>query len=258
MGIIDTHCHLDDCKLYPECEDIISTLSNNNLEKVITIGANYLTSLNAFEIAQKYENVYCTLGIHPHDAKEATQEMYQKFAELSSNKKVVGIGEIGLDYYYNLSDQETQRKVFVEQLELANELNLPVALHIREALGESKEILFQNKHLLNNGLLYHCYSGTPEFAKEISKLDPYFSFGGVLTFKNAQKAVDSIKSIPLNRIVFETDAPYLAPVPYRGKTNYPKYINYVVDKASEILGIDREELINITTNNAKKLFANLK
>ena len=258
MGIIDTHCHLDDERLFSECEEIVSTLSNHNIDKVITVGANYKTSLSCFDIAQKYSNVYCTLGIHPHDAKEASAEMYEKFEELASNKKVVGIGEIGLDYFYNLSEPEIQRRVFVEQLELADNLKLPVALHIREALGESKEILFQNKHLLNNGLLYHCYSGTPEFAKEISKLDPYYSFGGVLTFKNAQKAVDSIKAIPIDRIVFETDAPYLAPVPNRGKTNYPKYINYVVDKASEILGMDRDELINITSKNASELFKKLK
>ena len=131
-------------------------------------------------------------------------------------------------------------------------------MHIREALGESKEILFKYKHLINNGLLYHCYSGTSEFAEEIKELDPYFAFGGVLTFKNAQKAVESIKTIPLNRIVFETDAPYLAPVPFRGKTNYPEYINYVVDRASEILNIAREELIAITTENAKRLFFNVK
>lgn len=258
MGIIDTHCHLDDERLLPECDSIVTSLKANNLDKVITIGANYKTSLAAFDIAQKYENVYCAIGIHPHDAKEATQQMYEKFRELARNAKVVAIGEIGLDYYYNLSEPEVQRRVFVEQLELANELNLPVALHIREALGESKEILFKNKHLLKNGLIYHCYSGTPEFAKEISELDPYYSFGGVITFKNAQKAVDSIKSISTDRIVFETDSPYLSPVPYRGKTNYPKYINYVVDKASEILNIDREKLIEITTKNAKTLFNKLK
>lgn len=256
MGIIETHCHLEDERLYHECDRIVSEASSKGIEKLITIGSNLETSLKCCEIANKYDDVYCAVGIHPHYAKEAQKEMYDKFFELAKNKKVVAIGEIGLDYYYDLSERDVQRKVFVEQLYLADQLKLPVSLHIREALGESKEILFKHKHLINNGLLYHCYSGTPEFAEEIKELDPYFAFGGVLTFKNAQKAVESIKAVGLNRIVFETDAPYLAPVPFRGKTNYPEYINYVVDRASEILNIAREELIAITTENAKRLFFN--
>lgn len=256
--IIDTHCHINDEKLLPEADRIVREFSNVNIEKAICVGSDMPSSILAVEQANKYDNIYAAIGIHPHESESASEENYQKLKELAKNEKVVAIGEIGLDYYYDLSPRETQRKVFEEQIVLANELSLPIVLHIRDAYEDARQILFDNKDLINNGLLLHCYSGSSEFVKIFSKLDAYFAFGGAITFKNAKHNLESLQAVPLDRLMFETDCPYMTPVPHRGETNEPKYINLVVDKASEILNINRDELINISTNNARRLFKKLK
>lgn len=256
--IIDSHCHLTDERLFPLVDDIVSHLEENGLESVITVGYDLPSSQLGVDIAKKYEKVYAMVGMHPHDSQYMTTEMYDIFRDLAQSEKVVAIGEIGLDYHYDLSPREIQQRVFKEQIELAHSLKLPIALHVREAYGDTVNILEDCKHLLDNGVLLHCYSGSSEMVKVISKYDCYFAFGGPITFKNAVHNIESLKAVPLDRLLFETDAPYMTPVPFRGKTNEPKYTALVVDKASEVLGIDKTELIEKTNKNTKTLFYRMK
>ncbi len=256
--IIDSHCHLTDERLFPLVDDIVSHLEENGLESVITVGYDLPSSQLGVDIAKKYEKVYAMVGMHPHDSQYMTTEMYDIFRDLAQSEKVVAIGEIGLDYHYDLSPREIQQRVFKEQIELAHSLKLPIALHVREAYGDTVNILEDCKHLLDNGVLLHCYSGSSEMVKVFSKYDCYFAFGGPITFKNAVHNIESLKAVPLDRLLFETDAPYMTPVPFRGKTNEPKYTALVVDKTSEVLGIDRTELIEKTNKNTKTLFYRMK
>ena len=256
--IIDSHCHLTDERLFPLVDDIVSHLEENGLESVITVGYDLPSSQLGVDIAKKYEKVYAMVGMHPHDSQYMTTEMYDIFRGLAQSEKVVAIGEIGLDYHYDLSPREIQQRVFKEQIELAHSLKLPIALHVREAYADTERILDQHKHLLSNGVLLHCYSGSSEMVKVFSKYDCYFAFGGPITFKNAVHNIESLKAVPLDRLLFETDAPYMTPVPFRGKTNEPKYTALVVDKASEVLGIDKTKLTEKTNKNTKTLFYRMK
>lgn len=261
MKIIDCHAHLTDNRLEGELANILASFDEDNIAGVISCGYDMESSLSSFEIAKENENVYCTLGIHPHDSKYATTDNYNKFQDIANFKlkesgkfPVSAIGEIGLDYFYDHSEREIQRRVFLEQLELAHFLKLPVQLHIREAYEDSKKILFENKHLLQNGILLHCYSGSSEYVKIYQKLDAFFSFGGAITFKNAKHNVESLKEVPIDRLLLETDCPYMTPMPFRGKTNYPKYINLVAEKVGEILQIEKNKICEITSQNTLTLF----
>lgn len=256
--IIDSHCHLTDERLFPAIDEIVGGLEENGLESVITVGYDLPSSVLGVDIAKRYKNVYAMVGMHPHDSQYMTAEIYDTFRDLCECDKVVAIGEIGLDYHYDLSPRDVQQKVFAEQIELAHSLKLPIALHVREAYADTEKILDQHKHLLSNGVLLHCYSGSSEMVKVFSKYDCYFAFGGPITFKNAVHNIESLKAVPLDRLLFETDAPYMTPVPFRGKTNEPKYTSIVVEKASEVLGIDRSELIAKTNKNTKTLFYKMK
>ena len=171
---------------------------------------------------------------------------------------MVAIGEIGLDYHYDLSPREVQREVFARQLALADECGLPAALHVREAYGDCLAVLKENSSLLGHGVLLHCWSGSPESVREFSAFDAYFAFGGSLTFKGAHKGAESLALVPRDRLLIETDAPYLTPVPFRGRVNRPEYVAYVAGKVAEVLGISREEVEEITTENAKRLFKRMK
>lgn len=256
--LIDTHCHLNDERLLPEAEGIVSAFNQDGLESAICVGYDMPSSEKATELAEKYENLYAVIGIHPHDASTADYDKYERLATLTSSEKVVGIGEIGLDYHYDLSPRAIQKGAFREQIELADTLGLPVVLHIREAYEDAKQILFEARRYLNNGVLLHCYSGSKEFVKIFGELDAYFAFGGAITFNNAKHNIEAMKSVPLDRLLLETDCPYMTPVPHRGKTNYPKFVNLVADKACEVLNIAREEIERITTENAKRLFTRMK
>ena len=249
--IIDTHAHLNDERLYPIRADIVSSMERNGLEAIINVGYDRPSSELALSIAEEYENLYAVVGIHPHDAKSATVDDYRYFESISANKKVVALGEIGLDFYYDLSDRDVQKKVFVEQLELAHSLKLPVVMHVRDAYGLALEILKENKRFLEYGGVMHCYAGSKELLKDFVDLGLYASFGGVITFKNFQKS-EVVKSCPEDRLLLETDCPYMTPVPYRGKTNLPEYITYVKDKIQEWR--PEMEVERVTTENAKRLF----
>lgn len=256
--MIDTHCHLNDEKLLPQADAIVGNFATDDIESAICVGYDMPSSRLAVQLADKYDRLYCAIGIHPHDADTANDSAYDELKALSKDKKCVAIGEIGLDYYYDLSERDIQRKAFREQIELADELKLPVVLHVRDAYDDARKILFDMKNHLNYGLLLHCYSGSSEYVKVFDKLDAYYSFGGAITFKNAKHNIESLSSVPIQRLVLETDCPYMTPVPYRGKLNEPKYVSLVLEKASEVLGVDKNELDEITTQNAKRLFYRLK
>jgi len=255
---IDVHAHLNDRRLAPQADAIVSNMEEDSLLAIINTGYDRPSSELGLALASKYPNVYTTLGIHPHDAKDAKAKDFDYFRENANNPKVVAIGEIGLDFYYDHSDRAVQKEVFVQQLELADALGLPVVFHLRDAFAEFEKIIAQNKCYLNNGGLLHCYSGSKEMAQVFSKkYDFYFSFGGAITFKNAKKE-DIINSIPRERLLLETDCPYMTPEPHRGKVNYPKYIVLVAQKLAIVLNLPIQEVARITENNAKTLFKRLR
>lgn len=253
--LIDTHAHLNDESLKPLIGDIVKDMDKDNLESIINVGYDYSSSVYSVELADKYDKVYAAVGIHPHDAKSATADMYKYFGEAAANPKVVAIGEIGLDYYYDYSPRDTQRKVFEEQIDLAHSLNMPVIIHLRDAYTDMYDILKANRHKLSNGLVLHCYSGSAEMAEQYNEFDPYYSFGGVITFAKYKDRV--IKSIPVERLLLETDCPYMTPIPFRGRLNLPKYVIYPAIKIATYLDKTLEEITDITTTNAKRLFRRL-
>lgn len=249
--IIDTHAHLNDERLVPLVQEIMGTMQEKGLGAIINVGYDRPSSELALKQAREYENLYAVVGIHPHDAKAQTQDDYRYFESVSQDKKVVAIGEIGLDFYYDLSDRDVQKRVFVEQLELAHALKLPVVMHVRDAYGLALEILKENKRFLEYSGVMHCYAGSKELLKEFVDLGLYASFGGVTTFKNFGKA-EVVKYCPSDRLLLETDCPYMTPVPYRGKTNMPEYITLVRDKIQEWR--DDVDVESVTTRNARSLF----
>jgi len=247
--MIDTHCHLYDKKLYANLDEIISNASDANINKMICIGDNLNTSEKSIQISEKYQNIYATVGIHPHESKNTPTSYLSRLEQYAAHKKVVAIGEIGLDYYYNFSEHETQKIVFLNQLNLSKNLNLPSVVHCREAYEDLYTIILNNKH--QKGVI-HCFSGSVDFAKKIIDLGFYISFTGMITFIKELESV--IKEIKLEHIMIETDSPYLAPVPYRGKINQPAYVNKIAEKIAEIKNISIDEVEKVTTNNANLLF----
>ncbi len=250
--MIDTHTHIN-CIEEISVEDIIKNALDNGVEKLI-VPAAYPTDIEVVkELAQKYENVYGLLGVHPSEVKGWNDDLIDKIKEYSKSSKIVGIGEIGLDYYWDKSFNDLQKEVFIKQIKLANELNFPISVHDREAHKDTFDILTEyNK---NSAVVMHCFSGSVEFMKECVKQGWYIAIGGVVTFKKAIKMKEVAKEVPLDKLLLETDAPYLTPVPYRGKTNQPAYVKYVAEEIASIRGISFEEVDEITTQNAKKVFS---
>lgn len=250
--MIDTHTHIN-CIEEISVEDIIKNALDNGVEKFI-VPAAYPTDIEVVkELAQKYENVYGLLGVHPSEVKGWNDDLIDKIKEYSKSSKIVGIGEIGLDYYWDKSFNDLQKEVFIKQIKLANELNFPISVHDREAHKDTFDILTEyNK---NSAVVMHCFSGSVEFMKECVKQGWYIAIGGVVTFKKAIKMKEVAKEVPLDKLLLETDAPYLTPVPYRGKTNQPAYVKYVAEEIASIRGISFEEVDEITTQNVKKVFS---
>lgn len=250
--MIDTHTHIN-CIEEISVEDIIKNALDNGVEKLI-VPAAYPTDIEVVkELAQKYENVYGLLGVHPSEVKDWNDDLIDKIKEYSKSSKIVGIGEIGLDYYWDKSFNDLQKEVFIKQIKLANELNFPISVHDREAHKDTFDILTEyNK---NSAVVMHCFSGSVEFMKECVKQGWYIAIGGVVTFKKTIKMKEVAKEVPLDKLLLETDAPYLTPVPYRGKTNQPAYVKYVAEEIASIRGISFEEVDEITTQNAKKVFS---
>ena len=253
--MIDTHAHLNDDRLYDNINEIITSANEVGVSDIVCVAYDLLSSVKACEIANDHEHVYATIGIHPHDAKTFSKEIKEELIILAKNKKVVAFGEIGLDFYYNLSSQKTQKKVFTEQLELANFLSLPVVIHTRDAISETLQILTENKHLLKNGGIMHCFSGNLGFAKQVIDLGLVLGVGGTITFKNSQELQNVVKNITLEKIVLETDCPYLTPVPFRGVSlNEPKFIPIIANHIAKLLNTTTDKIDEITTKNARKVY----
>jgi TatD DNase family protein len=251
--LIDTHAHLNDNRLAESVPNIVSQLASDNILAVVNVGYDRQSSETGLRLAKTYNQIYCALGIHPHDSKMRKQEDYDFFIKAAkAEKKVVAIGETGLDYYYNFSEKDVQKKVFAEHIELADSLKLPLIIHLRDAQADMAAILKENKRHLNNGAVLHCYTGSAEMIKVYLNLcDMYFSFGGAVTFKNANKE-EVVKAVPLNKLMLETDCPYMTPHPFRGELNYPKYINLTYQKIQN--WYPNEDIESITTQNAKRFF----
>ena len=250
MNIFDTHAHYDDEAFNEDRFDLLNVMPENNIKYIINQGVDIKSSLDSIALSEKYSYIYAAVGIHPLDVKK--MEDVSKIRELAKHEKVVAIGEIGLDYYYETETKELQLEYFKNQLNLANELNLPVVIHDRDAHKDTIDTLKEIK--VNNIGVIHCYSGSLEMAKELLKLDYYLGFDGPVTFKNAKTVIEVLKYIPLDRILVETDAPYLTPVPFRGKRNNSMYLTYVLDEIAKIKKVSPEEIANITLTNAKTLF----
>lgn len=251
--MIDTHCHLYDEKLYKNLDEIVNNASKANIKKMICIGDNLETSEKSIKISESYNNIYATVGIHPHEAKNAPNTYLNRLEKYAKNKKVVAIGEIGLDYYYNNSKPEIQKKIFLNQLNLAKKLNLPTVVHCREADDDLYKTILKSKH--RHGVI-HCFASDTHFAKKIIDLGFYISFTGMITFVNELSQV--IKDIDLKHIMIETDSPYLSPVPYRGKINQPAYVAKIAEKIADLKKMSIDEVVKITTENANLLFNKLK
>ena len=241
--LIDTHAHLDMLDT-PEYFGM-------GVKKVIIPSVEEKTFNKILEIAEN-DNIYAMLGIFPPEAKTYNSEIENKIITLAQNPKVKAIGEIGLDYYWDKSFNDIQKEVFIKQIKLANRLNLPIVVHDREAHKDAFDIL--KEYNKSSNVLFHCFSGSVEFMRECVKQGWNIAIGGVVTFKNAVKLKDVAKEVPLDRLVLETDAPYLTPVPYRGKPNKPAYVRFVAEEIAKIRNMPLEELIDITTTNAERLF----
>ncbi|MCR5809403.1 MAG: TatD family hydrolase [Clostridiales bacterium] len=256
MRIFDTHAHISD-KRFDEDRDALITekLLPSPVELVLDVACDLRDVSATLALIDRYDMFYGVFGMHPHTAVFMDAEKYALLASLLKNKKTVALGEIGLDYYYDLSPRDVQRKVFDEQLSLAEELKLPVVLHIRDAMGDTMDILRAHRAALTGiGGVMHCYSGSAESAKECLDMGLYLGFGGSLTFKNNRRGVETAQMIPLDRFVFETDCPYLAPVPHRGERNDPTFIPFVAEKFAEIRGISPEEACEAAFVNGCRLF----
>ena len=258
--MIDTHLHLDDGKFATKvdekttlAESVIQSFDKNGIEFVINNSCDMSTMRAGVELANKYDKIFATVGMHPHESKYFNAEFVAAMEQYAKNPKVVAVGEIGLDYYYDLSDRQTQRDVFAEQIEIADKLGLPLTLHVRDAYGDAWDILKAQKKHLNNGVLWHCYSGSAEFARQMVKEGHYFAFGGAITFKNANKA-DVFEQIPIDKVLSETDSPYMSPEPLRGKVNTPLNIPIIVSKIASFYGKTVQETEAQIRENTLRLF----
>lgn len=256
MKLFDSHAHLDDEKFNEDREEIIKNIIKENNTGFVTVGYNMQSSKIAIEISNKYEEVYSTVGISPNDIPQNDEELWKELSEIEllakKNNKVKAIGEIGLDYYWNKKNKEFQKLAFIKQIEIANKLNLPIAIHTREAIMDTLTILKENK-VASTGI-FHCCPLNRELVKEGLKLGYYISFSGTITFKNAKNADEIISMVPNEKILIETDSPYLSPEPFRGKRNTPTNVKYMAEKIAKVKNIDIKDIALLTYENAKKIY----
>jgi TatD DNase family protein len=252
VKLVDSHCHLDDKQFAADREAVIERARAAGVERLMAIGTGDGPQdlETAIRLAGAYPGFYATVGVHPHDAAKATPAAFDQFARLLAHPKVVALGEIGLDYHYDFSPRDIQQAVFIRQLELARDAGKPVVIHTREAWSDTMLIL--RRHYTGEGI-FHCFTGGPGEARQALDLGFYLSFGGVLTFPKSESVRDAARLAPLDRILVETDAPYLAPVPHRGKRNEPAFLVDTVRKLAEIRGIAPDDAAEATTRNFERL-----
>lgn len=252
MRLFDTHAHLLSERFDDDRDELITGLPEVGMVGMIEVGCTVADSRRAIALAEGADYIYVTIGVHPHDAAEAEPDSIEQLEALAKHPKVVAVGEIGLDYHYDFSPRDVQRKVFGRQLALAQRLDMPIAIHMREATQDTLAMLREHKGI--RGVM-HCFSGSPETAEICLGLGLHVSFTGSVTFKNARKVVEAAGVVPLERLMAETDCPYLAPEPVRGRRNDPSNVRYVIEKLAEIKGIAAEEMAEINIQNAKGLYA---
>lgn len=247
----DTHAHYDDEQFDIDRDELLSSMPENGVDLIVDPASNLDSCRKVLEIANKFPFVYAAVGVHPHDAKEMDETSIDLIHNTAENEKVVAIGEIGLDYHYDLSPRDIQKKRFYQQLELARELKLPVIIHEREACQDCMDIITQFKDLKG---VVHCFSGSWETAVQILDMGWYISFTGAVTFKNARKAPEVATKMPIDRLMLETDSPYMAPVPLRGRRNDSRNLAYIAETVAQLRGMTREEVAAITLENGKEFF----
>lgn len=248
--LIDTHAHID--MLENPIEETLTQMSEYGVKKVVIPAVEVSTIDKILNLANNNKNIFAMLGIFPSEAQSYSSDIEEKFISLASNKKIVAIGEVGLDYYWDKSYIELQKEVFIKQIKLANKLKLPLVVHDREAHKDTFDLL--KEYNKDSEVLFHCFSGSVEFMKECVKQNWHIAIGGVVTFKNAIKIKEVAKEVPLENLMLETDAPYLTPIPYRGKTNSPAYVKFVAEEIATLRNIELGEIIDITTQNAERFF----
>lgn len=251
--IFESHAHFDDSKFDEDRDEVIKSLKAYGIDKVINVAADMHSSLRCIELAKKYDFVFASIGVHPHDVKSMMEEDLERLIALAVYDKVIALGEIGLDYYYENSPKEVQKLWFREQMSIAKDLELPIIVHSRDAAQDTFDLIKEMKAHEVGGVI-HCYSGSKEMAQRYVDMGFYLGIGGVVTYDNAKTLKEVVKAIPLEALLIETDCPYLSPVPKRGKRNDPRNLNYIAEVISQIKGIELEEVLQITYNNGMKLF----
>lgn len=250
--LFDTHAHIDDEAFDADREELIKRISASDVSTFVNVAYSLESAKRSVALANEHDFIYAAVGIHPHEAATIQEDQMDVLRELSKDKKVVAIGEIGLDYYYNLAPKEVQKFWFKRQIQLAEELQLPYIVHSRDASMDTLDVIKENTK--NTGFVLHCYSQSAEMVKNYVNLGGYISFAGPITFKNASNLREALKVVPLDKLLVETDSPYLTPVPKRGKRNDPTNVELVAGACAEILNVTYEELCQITTTNAKTFF----
>ena len=250
--IFESHAHYDAEQFDEDREELLQSMVKQGIGTIVNVAATLRSCVEVVEMAQRYPFVYAAVGVHPDEVGDLNDETFSIVKEQAQKEKVVAIGEIGLDYYWDNESHDVQRKWFIKQLDLARELELPVVIHSREAAAETLEILKEYAKGLQG--VIHCFSYSPEIAREYVKMGFYIGVGGVVTFKNAKKLREVVEEVPLDRILLETDSPYLAPVPYRGKRNCSLYIPHIAEEVAHIKGVSYEEVVAQTETNGKALF----
>lgn len=251
--IFETHAHYDDEAFDEDRQELFSGFVDAGIDKVVNIGVTVENSISNVELISKYDFLYGTVGVHPNEVGELKSSDIEILRQLATKDKVVAIGEIGLDYYYDEPPRAVQKKWFEAQSELAREIQLPMVVHSRDAAKDTVDMM-KTMRAGDIGGVVHCFSYTKEVARDFLKMDFYFGIGGVITFKNAKKLKEAVEYIPLDKIVLETDCPYLAPDPYRGKRNSSHYLPYVIEAIADIKGVTAKEVEEITYANANKLY----
>ncbi len=251
--IFDTHAHYGDDRFNDDRHELLMSMKENGIGNIVEVGAGIASTNDAVTLSEKYDFIYAAVGIHPSETADIKESDMEWLKSLSTKEKVIAIGEIGLDYHYDEPDKQVQKKWFKSQLELARDVGLPVIIHSRDAAEDTLNIM-KDYNAEKIGGVIHCFSYSWEIARIYLDMGFYLGIGGVITFQNSKKLIEVAKNTPLDRIVLETDAPYLAPVPYRGKRNSSLYLKYVVENIAQIKGISEQEVVDITEINAKKLY----